>query len=253
MKPQDTKHSRGRSPSIGKGVNTMDTTVEADGLPIACTLEAGELAKRGEWLRRDVFAAAEERQELPDGFAYRFPGSDEFKDKLFAFVAAERTCCSFFRIELAFTPGLGPIWLTLRGPEGTKDFVRRPFNREEVGEPDASAIATIEREALKALLDQAEDLTIVEAMPEPYYRKAHLPGAIDIPVERIAELAPRLLPDKGAAIVVYCANLPCPNSEMAARALIRLGYTNVRDYAAGKQNWLEAGYPTERDLAARAA
>ena len=32
---------------------------------------------------------------------------------------------------------------------------------------------------------------------------------------------------------------------MAARELVALGYTNVKDYKAGKQDWIDAGLPTE--------
>ena len=46
-------------------------------------------------------------------------------------------------------------------------------------------------------------------------------------------------------MVVYCSNLSCPNSEGVARTLTRLGYTNVRKYAEGIQDWVEAGLPTE--------
>ena len=60
------------------------------------------------------------------------------------------------------------------------------------------------------------------------------------------DLAPRLLPDKDAAIVVYCANDPCPNSGIAAHVLGKLGYTNVRDYEGGKQDWRDAGLPLEQ-------
>jgi rhodanese-related sulfurtransferase len=224
-------------------------------LPIACSLEAGELAKRGESLRSELFRHVEERQELPDGMRYRFPGSDEFKDKLLAFAAAERTCCAFFRIELAFEPGLGPIWLTLSGPDGVKDFIQQTFEDERPNGAGlhVATVPIISREELKAELDRGEPVTIVEALPEPYYRRAHLPGAINIPAERVPELAPLLLPDLDAEIVVYCANLPCPTSEMAARYLIELGYRKVREYAAGKQDWLEAGYPTEHGLVPRAA
>ena len=38
------------------------------------------------------------------------------------------------------------------------------------------------------------------------YREAHIPGALNIPPERIKELAPQLLPNKGGEIVTYCAN-----------------------------------------------
>jgi rhodanese-related sulfurtransferase len=237
----------------------MSTTVihesETAELPIACTLEAGDLAKRGESLRKELFRHLEERQELPDGMRYRFPGSDEFKDKLLAFAAAERTCCAFFRIEVAFEPGLGPIWLTLTGADGVKDFIQQRFEDEDSDGADrkVSTVPRIGREELKAKLARGEAITIIEALPEPYYRRAHLPGAINIPVEQVPELAARLLPDKDAQAVVYCANLPCPSSEMVARSLIDLGYRNVREYAEGKQDWIEAGYPTEHGFTTRVA
>ena len=63
------------------------------------------------------------------------------------------------------------------------------------------------------------------------------------------ELAPALLPDKDAAIVVYCANEPCPNSGIATHVLRKLGYTDVRDYAEGKADWVEAGLALEQAAA----
>jgi rhodanese-related sulfurtransferase len=224
-------------------------------LPVACSLDAGALAQRGDELRSGLFAAVEERRELPDGIAYRFPGTDEIRDQVLAFAAAERTCCAFFRIELAFEPSLGPIWLTLRGPDGTKDFVRQTFDvlGQETASPPSPSVPVIARDEIKALLDRGEALTIIEALPEMYYRKAHLPGALNIPVDRVDELSPVLLPDKAAMIVVYCADLACPSSRLAAERLIALGYRDVREYAEGKQDWLAAGYPTERDRPQRAA
>ncbi len=233
---------------------TSSSEIEEEELPIACSLEATALAQRGEDVRRELFGHVDERRELTDGFSYRFPGSDEFSDALLAFAAAERTCCAFFRIELVFEPGLGPIWLTLRGPEGVKDFIRQAFEGEAASSTTCTLPAPrITRKELKALLDRGEAILLVEALPDMYYRKAHLPGAINIPVERVSELAPHLLPDKHAEIVVYCANLPCPSSGMAARALIALGYSTVREYAEGKQDWIEAGYPTERRRSAHVA
>ena len=113
--------------------------------------------------------------------------------------------------------------------------------------------AKITRVELKAKLDRGDRLVLLEALPEPYYRKAHLPGAINFPHDQVDELAPALLPDKAAELVVYCANLPCQNSEIAADRLTALGYTNVREYAEGKQDWIDAGLPTERGVATRAA
>ena len=66
-------------------------------------------------------------------------------------------------------------------------------------------------------------------------------------------LAPELVPDRSAEIVVYCANSACRNSGIAAEALTALGYTNVRTYEAGKADWIEAGLPIEGSAARHAA
>lgn len=109
---------------------------------------------------------------------------------------------------------------------------------------------TISRDELKAKLDRGEAVTIVEALPEQYYRRAHLPGALLLPHDQVDKLAPTLLPDTSAEIVVYCANLPCQNSQIAAERLSELGYANVREYAEGKQDWVDAGYPVEEGVPA---
>ena len=65
--------------------------------------------------------------------------------------------------------------------------------------------ATITRDELKEKIDRGDDFVLVETLPVEYYRHSHLPGAINLPPDRVSELAPTLLPDKGADIVVYCA------------------------------------------------
>ena len=111
---------------------------------------------------------------------------------------------------------------------------------------------TITLAELRAKLEAGEELVLLEALPRPYYEEAHLPGARNLPLDELEELAPRLVPDRDAQVVVYCKDEPCPNSALAARRLQRLGYTNVRDYVAGKAEWVEAGLPVERGLAAAA-
>jgi rhodanese-related sulfurtransferase len=114
-------------------------------------------------------------------------------------------------------------------------------------------VRTISREELKAKLDRHDTFVILEALPEKYYRHSHLPGAINFPHDQVETLAPQLVPDKSANIVVYCANADYTNSGIAAEALTSLGYTNVRAYEAGKADWIEAGYPIEGSAARHAA
>jgi rhodanese-related sulfurtransferase len=103
----------------------------------------------------------------------------------------------------------------------------------------------ISREELKRKLDGGEDFVLVEALPRKYWNKSHLPGAINLPHDRIAALAPAFLPDRQREVVVYCANTQCPNSEIAARTLSQLGYTRVYEYVEGKADWEAASYPLE--------
>lgn len=113
--------------------------------------------------------------------------------------------------------------------------------------------STITRDALKAKLDAGEPVVLVEALPAKYYRDSHLPGAVNLPHTEAEALAPMLIPDFDAEIVVYCASLDCKNSGIAAERLTELGYRNVREYAEGKRDWIEAGLPVEREAAAAAA
>jgi rhodanese-related sulfurtransferase len=65
---------------------------------------------------------------------------------------------------------------------------------------------TMSTQDLKAKLDRKESIKVVETLAPERYREAHIPGALNIPPERIKELAPQLLPDRNAEIVTYCAN-----------------------------------------------
>jgi hypothetical protein len=92
-------------------------------VPIACTLTGEDLQRRSEEVARLFSEGRQEVRPLPDGYAVRFPGEEVWASRLFAFIAEERACCPFFTFELVFEPGLGPIWLHLRGPAGTGEFV----------------------------------------------------------------------------------------------------------------------------------
>ena len=103
---------------------------------------------------------------------------------------------------------------------------------------------------LRARLDGGNPVTLVEALPPLYHAAEHLPGAINIPHDEVDGLAPALLPDKDAGIVVYCASGPCQNSGLASRRLASLGDANVSDYAEGKAEWIAAGLPVESGVPA---
>ena len=65
---------------------------------------------------------------------------------------------------------------------------------------------SISTKELKAKLDRKENVTVIETLAAERFREAHIPGALNIPPEKIKELAPQLLPGKNAEIVTYCTN-----------------------------------------------
>src|SRR3954447_23641819 len=110
-------------------------------------------------------------------------------------------------------------------------------------EEEHCMIPVISRDELKAKIDRKDSFFLVEALPATAYLMVHLPGAINLPLDGLEGLAPSVLPDKSAEVVVYCATPSCNASEAAAEKLIGLGYSNVKDYAGGKQDWIDAGFP----------
>ncbi len=108
----------------------------------------------------------------------------------------------------------------------------------------------ISRAELQAAIE-AGTVVPVDALPENYYAQQHLPGAINLVADDVDNRAATLLPDKAAPIVTYCSNLACSNSGQVAAKLESLGYTNVRKYADGIQDWVEAGLPVASGVASR--
>lgn len=64
--------------------------------------------------------------------------------------------------------------------------------------------ATISQQELKAKIDRKDPFVLVETLPETFYSQWRLPGARNLPPTKVKELAPSVLPDKNADIVVYC-------------------------------------------------
>ena len=62
--------------------------------------------------------AAEHREPLPEGYAFRFQA--EMFEAIAKFVANERKCCPFIQFEISLSQSSDPIWLRMSGPEGTR-------------------------------------------------------------------------------------------------------------------------------------
>ena len=109
----------------------------------------------------------------------------------------------------------------------------------------APALVEIDRDTLWAKIQSGGGLVVVDALAPISYAGVHLPGAINIPPERVDALAERRIPDRDTEVVVYCAGWDCDSSVQVAERLLELGYANVGHYAGGKEDWREGGLPLE--------
>ena len=80
----------------------------------------------------------------------------------------------------------------------------------------------------KALMDSESGYIIIDARTQEEYDQGHIPEAILIPEYEIADRAEKELPDKDQLILVYCRS--GRRSKIAAEELVKLGYTNVKEF-----------------------
>ena len=55
---------------------------------------------------------------------------------------------------------------------------------------------TVSTKDLKSKLDKKQGITVVETLAPERYRETHIPGALNIPPEKIKELAPQSCPTR---------------------------------------------------------
>ena len=109
-------------------------------------------------------------------------------------------------------------------------------------ENDREAVyVNITAEEAKQIMDSEEGYIILDVRTQEEYDQGHIPGAIVISHEEIAEKAEEVLTDKDQLILVYCRS--GRRSKIAAEALVELGYTNIKEFG-GIIDW---PYEVEND------
>jgi mannose-6-phosphate isomerase-like protein (cupin superfamily)/rhodanese-related sulfurtransferase len=99
---------------------------------------------------------------------------------------------------------------------------------------------TITRAELESAIADGS-VTVVDALPPLPYGQRHLPGALNVVAEDGDDHVASVLPDKGAAIVVYSTDAGCTRAPELAQRLAALGYRDVRLYREGIAGWVAAG------------
>lgn len=92
----------------------------------------------------------------------------------------------------------------------------------------------ITQQAAKELMDNDETALILDVRTEEEYASGHIPDAVLIPHDEIADRAEEELTDKDQLILVYCRS--GNRSKAASESLAELGYTNIREFG-GINTW----------------
>ena len=96
----------------------------------------------------------------------------------------------------------------------------------------------------------ADGAPLLDVLPRSVYAQAHLPGAINVPLEtfepeQVADL------DRDAPVIVYCFDQHCDLSGRASRRLEHEGFKQVYDLVGGRATWTALGLPTDGAVADR--
>lgn len=107
--------------------------------------------------------------------------------------------------------------------------------RSQDGEPPITSSELIE-------LIRRQAVVLLDVRPPEEYAAGHLPGAVNLPIERLRREALAL--PAAHEIVVYCRGPYCMLAFEAVRTLRRRGY-RVRRLEEGVPEWRRAGLPVE--------
>ena len=129
-----------------------------------------------------------------------------------------------------------------RQPEATE--------RKAAAEPEPYVTPGLITEVgLQQILElmEAGRVLLVDVRPSMFYAMGHMPGAISLPRKRYQAKYPKqktVLDNAVAAdqvIVLYCANVKCPDGYTVAKLLSARGYA-VSLYKGGWEEWKATGF-----------
>ena len=99
---------------------------------------------------------------------------------------------------------------------------------QDIENNQGAVYVNITAEEAKQIMDTEEGCIILDVRTQEEYDQGHIPGAIQISHEEIADKAEEVLTDKDQLILVYCRS--GRRSKLAAEALVELGYTNIKEF-----------------------
>ena len=94
-------------------------------------------------------------------------------------------------------------------------------------------------------MNEDSNYVFLDARPARYYKREHIPGAVNVPYNT-KELDKLIEPFiKGQKFVVYCYSETCNMARLLRDALTTKGFTSIILFDEGIKAWKLAGYATE--------
>ena len=107
------------------------------------------------------------------------------------------------------------------------------------------APAMISLEEAKSFFDSKRAF-FIDARHSFEYNQGHIRGAVNIPVaefEKKTDILSKIPKDR--LIITYCDGVECNSSILTASKLFDAGFTNVKIFFSGWQDWTNSKYPTD--------
>jgi hypothetical protein len=107
---------------------------------LACDLTALDEAQRErhQCVTQQLFTSIQEVKDLADGYALRLPPEASLLLLAAEFITRERLCCPFFDFALKVRREGGPLWLSITGREGVKQFIAMELGLSGAGVNDST-------------------------------------------------------------------------------------------------------------------
>lgn len=102
-------------------------------------------------------------------------------------------------------------------------------------------VPEIDAKKVMEAIRNEEDVVILDVRTPLEYKKAHIAGSLNIPVDKIPKQVPITFKDKKRIFYVYC--LSGSRSALASAELMQMGYKNVHNLTSGLLSWRSEGYP----------
>ena len=139
---------------------------------------------------------------------------------------------------------ISPGGIALKGnwsPKVNSESLVVPHSYDEKTDPPAISLD------YAMMKFQSKNVVFLDARYPEDFKVGHIKGAINLPWEEFEDYAPQVLPKlpKDEEIIAYCDGTECETSLLLARELTGLGYTNVKVFFGGWQEWQDAELSVE--------